>query len=103
MAKEYDMNQGPAVSPQAGIGEQNTPQRTGTGLGEHDIASGGTQRGTQNLPPAARAAGGEALSQARERFRTLKQDTDDYVRKNPSKAVLTALGIGFLVGLMRRR
>ena len=52
---------------------------------------------------AARVTGGEVLDQAKERLRTFKQDTDDYVRKNPSKAVFTALGIGFVLGLLRRR
>ena len=45
----------------------------------------------------------KVLDQAKERVRTFKQNTDDYVRKNPSKAVFTALGIGFVLGLIRRR
>ncbi|HEY4270959.1 MAG TPA: DUF883 C-terminal domain-containing protein [Candidatus Udaeobacter sp.] len=100
------MSQGPAVSPQAGvIGEENRRQRTGPGLGErgHNVASGETQQATEDLTPVAPATGGEVISQAQERLRTFKEDTDDYVRKNPSKAVFTALGIGFVLGLMRRR
>jgi ElaB/YqjD/DUF883 family membrane-anchored ribosome-binding protein len=31
--------------------------------------------------------------------RTLRQDGEDYVRKNPMKAVFTALGVGFVLGL----
>lgn len=40
------------------------------------------------------------LDEAKERVRTLRQDGEDYVRKNPMKAVLTALGVGFLLGLI---
>jgi ElaB/YqjD/DUF883 family membrane-anchored ribosome-binding protein len=43
------------------------------------------------------------LDEAKEQLRTFKQDTDQYIRKNPTKAVLTAFAIGFLVGVMRRR
>jgi len=40
---------------------------------------------------------------ARDRVRTLQEDTEQYVRENPTKAVLTALGIGFVLGLIFRR
>lgn len=46
---------------------------------------------------------GEVWEQARERVQTLKHDTDKYIRQNPAKAVFTALAIGFVLGLMRRR
>jgi ElaB/YqjD/DUF883 family membrane-anchored ribosome-binding protein len=39
----------------------------------------------------------------RERIQTFKRATDQYLPKNPTKAVFTALGIGFVLGLMRRR
>ena len=32
--------------------------------------------------------------------RTLREDGEDYVRKNPKKAVFTALGVGFVLGLI---
>jgi ElaB/YqjD/DUF883 family membrane-anchored ribosome-binding protein len=57
----------------------------------------------KKLTLAARVTGAEVLDDARERLRTLKVDTDDYVRKNPAKAVFTALGIGFVLGFMRGR
>jgi ElaB/YqjD/DUF883 family membrane-anchored ribosome-binding protein len=40
---------------------------------------------------------------ARERVRTLQDDGEQYVRENPTKAVFTALGIGFVLGLIFRR
>ncbi|MEP6777912.1 MAG: hypothetical protein ABI944_05620 [Chthoniobacterales bacterium] len=40
---------------------------------------------------------------ARERARTFQEDSEEYVRENPTKAVFTALGIGFILGLIFRR
>jgi ElaB/YqjD/DUF883 family membrane-anchored ribosome-binding protein len=40
---------------------------------------------------------------ARARARTLQDDGEQYVRENPVKAVFTALGIGFVLGLIFRR
>ena len=40
---------------------------------------------------------------ARERVRTLQEDTEQYVRENPTKAIFTALGVGFVLGLIFRR
>ena len=105
MAEENYMNQGPEVSPQVGMIGEKQRQRTGSGLSaeQQNVESGGMQQRTEKSTRAARVTGGEVLDQAKERLRTFKQDTDDYVRKNPSKAVFTALGIGFVLGLLRRR
>jgi ElaB/YqjD/DUF883 family membrane-anchored ribosome-binding protein len=35
--------------------------------------------------------------------RTLQEDGEAYVRENPTKAVLTAVAAGFVLGLMFRR
>jgi ElaB/YqjD/DUF883 family membrane-anchored ribosome-binding protein len=45
----------------------------------------------------------QAWEDARERVRTLQEDGEQYVRENPTKAVFTALGIGFVLGLIFRR
>jgi ElaB/YqjD/DUF883 family membrane-anchored ribosome-binding protein len=37
---------------------------------------------------------------ARDHVRTFKQDAEQYVRDNPITAVLSALGIGFVLGLL---
>jgi len=39
----------------------------------------------------------------RTRARTLREDGEQYVRENPTRAVLTALGVGFFIGLIFRR
>jgi ElaB/YqjD/DUF883 family membrane-anchored ribosome-binding protein len=40
------------------------------------------------------------FDEVEERVRTLREDGEDYARKNPTKAVLTALGVGFVLGLI---
>ena len=40
------------------------------------------------------------FDEAKQRARTLREDGEDYVRKNPMKTVLTALGVGFVLGLV---
>ncbi len=40
---------------------------------------------------------------ARDRARTFQDDAEQYVRENPTKAVVTALGIGFVLGMIFRR
>lgn len=47
----------------------------------------------------AEAAWGDATDKAR----TFQQDSEQYVRDNPTKAVVTALGIGFVLGMIFRR
>ena len=44
----------------------------------------------------------KALDEAKQRVRTLREDGEDYVRENPMKAVFTALGVGFMLGLIFR-
>lgn len=46
---------------------------------------------------------GEAYDQARQKARTLHQDTEEYVRQQPRHALLTALAAGFVAGLLLRR
>jgi ElaB/YqjD/DUF883 family membrane-anchored ribosome-binding protein len=45
----------------------------------------------------------EAWNDASDRVRSFQEDTEQYVRENPTKAVFTALGIGFVLGLIFRR
>ena len=45
----------------------------------------------------------QAWGDARDRARTFQEDAEQYVRENPTKAIFTALGIGFVLGLIFRR
>ena len=104
MAEENHMNKGPAVSPQGdATGEQNRRQQSGSGSSGSggNLQSSGTLKRTKS---ARRAAGesGQVWDEATAGIRSLKENTDKYVRKNPTKAVFTAFAIGFVFGLMRR-
>ena len=81
MANENTMNQGPAVPPKT----QDFRSAAGATADEH------LDRGK------------EVWSDAVERVRSFQGDTEQYVRKNPAKAVFTALGVGFVLGLIFRR
>ncbi len=45
----------------------------------------------------------QAWEDASLRARTFQEDGEQYVRDNPTKAVFTALGIGFALGMVFRR
>lgn len=50
-----------------------------------------------------RSAAQAKADEIRERARTLGEDAEVYVRENPLRAVATALGVGFVLGLIFRR
>ena len=96
MANETPMNQDPAVPPQA----------------QEDAKRGVTHihKAAEDLRSAAgatadeyRARGKEAWDDALQRVRSFQDDSKQYVRENPTKAVFTALGVGFVLGLIFRR
>lgn len=57
----------------------------------------------QNKAEELRQRAGDAYDEARNRASGYRKDGEDYVRENPARAILTALGIGFLIGLIFRR
>ena len=89
-------NQSTAVSPQA----RQKAERAGTHA----------RKAAEDLGAAAGAMANKYLGRAeevwdnaRDRVRDFQDDSKQYVRKNPSKAVFTALGVGFVLGLIFRR
>lgn len=46
---------------------------------------------------------GERFKQGAEKARELHLTAEDYVRENPTKTVLGALGVGVIIGLILRR
>jgi ElaB/YqjD/DUF883 family membrane-anchored ribosome-binding protein len=88
------------------MAEVNKTQQTGSGMTDaHELESTRT-----DSPQAAGAIAGEYRDKveqtwhdARDRVRTFQEDADKYVRANPTKTVFTALGIGFVLGLIFRR
>ena len=105
MADE-NMNQGGSTGGTAGMAGS-------TGMGaENKLESSRThaRRAADDLKSAAtsmaedyRDKATQAWDDAKVRVRTLQEDGEDYVRENPMKAVFTALGIGFVLGLIFRR
>jgi ElaB/YqjD/DUF883 family membrane-anchored ribosome-binding protein len=110
------------------MAEVNKTQQTGSGMTDtnelestqagsgmtdtHELQSTRThgQQAAEDLKSAAGAIAGEYRGKveqtwhdARDRVRTFQEDADKYVRANPTKTVFTALGIGFVLGLIFRR
>ena len=95
------------------MAEENKTQQTGSGMTDtHELQSTRThaQQAAEDLKSAAGAIGAEhrdkaeqTWEDARDRVRTFHEDANQYVRENPTKAVFTALGIGFVLGLIFRR
>jgi ElaB/YqjD/DUF883 family membrane-anchored ribosome-binding protein len=44
----------------------------------------------------------QVYGDARNRALSLREEGEEYVRQNPAKAVCTALGIGFIIGIIFR-
>ena len=96
MGDQNQTGQGPAIPPQA----KQKAERGGTHA----------RKAAEDLGSAAgamadeyRERGKEVLDDALHRVRNFQDDSKQYVRKNPSKAVFTALGIGLVLGLIFRR
>ncbi|HEV7868355.1 MAG TPA: hypothetical protein VGO90_11785 [Chthoniobacteraceae bacterium] len=75
-----------------------------------ETTAGNLQRKADDLRAAAtekveqvRGQVGDAYGAAREQVRSIEQDCEEYVRSNPLQAVLAALGVGFVIGLILRR
>ena len=96
MADEHQMGYGSAIPPQveekANRGVRHARKATGD-LGSAAGAMAEEYRGR------AETAWNDALS----RVRDFQDDSEKYVRANPTKAVFTALGVGFVLGMIFRR
>ena len=96
MSDEIPMNEGPAVPPQA----KEDAKRGVTHI--HKAAE--DLRSTAGATAEEyRARGKEVWDDAVHRVRSFQDDSKQYVRENPTKAVFTALGIGLVLGLIFRR
>ena len=93
--------------------ENQTTQDTGMGASSADkleSSKGHARQAAEDLRSAATDIAGEyrgkaeqVWGDAQDRVRTFQEDGEQYVRDNPTKAVFTALGIGFLLGIIFRR
>jgi ElaB/YqjD/DUF883 family membrane-anchored ribosome-binding protein len=96
MPEENQINQGPAVPPQA-------EEKAERGVTHARKAAEDLGSATGKIVKEYRDKAEQAWDDAKDRVQTFRQDADHYVRENPTKAVFTALGIGFVLGLIFRR
>jgi ElaB/YqjD/DUF883 family membrane-anchored ribosome-binding protein len=100
MAEENQMNQGGGTT--AGVGapgpDKFESSKTHVRQAAEDLRTAAT-----DIAGQYRGKAEEAWGQAQDRVRTFQEDGEAYVRENPTKAVFTALGIGFVLGIIFRR
>jgi ElaB/YqjD/DUF883 family membrane-anchored ribosome-binding protein len=97
MGDENQMGQGPAVPPQAKE-EAKRGVTTRARKAAEDLRSAAGA-----MADEYRERGKEVWDDALHRARSFQDDSKQYVRQNPTKAVFTALGVGFVLGLIFRR
>jgi ElaB/YqjD/DUF883 family membrane-anchored ribosome-binding protein len=95
MADENQMNQGPAVPPQV-------EGKTDRGLTHARKAVEDLGSAASKIAKEYRGKAEQAWDKAKDRIQTFRKDADHYVRENPTRAVFTALGVGFVLGLIFR-
>ena len=96
MANENAMNQGPVVPPQA-------EEKAERGVKHARKAAEDLRSSAGAMADEYRERGKEVWDDALHRVRSFQDDSKQYVRENPTKAVFTALGVGFVLGLIFRR
>jgi ElaB/YqjD/DUF883 family membrane-anchored ribosome-binding protein len=96
MGDENQMGQGPAVPPQA-------KEEARRGVTHARKAAEDLRSAAGAMADEYRERGKEVLDDALHRVRNFQDDSKQYVRQNPTKAVFTALGVGFVLGFIFRR
>jgi ElaB/YqjD/DUF883 family membrane-anchored ribosome-binding protein len=101
MAEENQSNQGGGQGGAGATDAQGNPlqsSKTHARAAVDDIRTAATQMAGEYRGKAEAVWG-----DAQDRARTFQEDGEAYVRENPTKAVFTALGIGFVLGIIFRR
>ena len=96
MADENQMDYGPAVPPQAA--EKAEHGATHVRKAAEDLRSAAGA-----MADEYRVRGKEVWDDAMHRVRSFQDESKQYVRANPTKTVFSALGVGFVLGLIFRR
>ena len=96
MAEENKMGEGAAIPPQAEDKVQSSASHARKAAEDLRSAAGA-------VAEEYRGRAEDVWNDASNRVRSFQEDTEQYVRDNPTKAVFTALGIGFVLGLIFRR
>jgi ElaB/YqjD/DUF883 family membrane-anchored ribosome-binding protein len=96
MADEKNMTEGAEIPPQAESKMQSGASHARQAAEDLRSAAGA-------MADQYKGRAEEVWNDASDRVRSFQEDTEQYVRENPTKAVFTALGIGFVLGLIFRR
>ena len=96
MDEENQKGQGTAVPPQA-------KEEAKRGVTHARKAAEDLRSAAGAMADEYRERGKEVLDDALHRVRNFQDDSKQYVRKSPMKAVVTALGVGLVLGLVFRR
>ena len=96
MGDQNQTGQGPAVPPQA-------KEEAKRGVTHMRKAAEDLRSAAGTMADEYRERGKEVWDDALHRVHNFQDDSKQYVRKNPTKAVFTALGVGFVLGLVFRR
>ena len=91
MADENQMDQGAAIPPQAAEEAKRGVMHANKAAEDFRSAAG-------SMADEYRERGKEVWDDALHRVRSFQDDSKQYVRDNPTKAVFTALGVGFVLG-----
>ena len=95
MADKNQMDQGSAVPPRSEKEAERGVSRARKAAEDLSSAAGAT---ADKYRPR-----GKVWDDALHRVRSFQDGSKQYVRENPTKAVFTALGVGFVLGLLFRR
>jgi ElaB/YqjD/DUF883 family membrane-anchored ribosome-binding protein len=96
MTNEDQLGHGPAIPPQVEKKAERAVKHARKATEDVGSAAGA-------MAKEYRGKAEQAWDEVQDRVRTFREDADNYVRENPTKAVFTAVGIGFVLGLMFRR
>lgn len=96
MAEEKKSEEGAAIPPKAEEKVQSSAEHARKAA--NDLRSA-----AEAVADDYRGRAEEVWNDASNRVRSFQEDTEQYVRENPTKAVFTALGVGFVLGLIFRR
>jgi ElaB/YqjD/DUF883 family membrane-anchored ribosome-binding protein len=90
------MHQGPQVAPEAEAKAQQ-------GVKQARKAAEDLRSSASAMAEEYRGRVEEIRDEALDRIHSLQDDSKQYVRDNPTKAICIALGVGFVLGLIFRR
>ena len=96
MADEPQVDQGPAVPPQA-------KQEAKRGVTHARKAAEDLGSDAGRIADEYWGRGQDVWDDARHRVHSFQQDSKQYVRATPTRAAFTALGVRFVLGLIFRR